>query len=362
VRLALLGDARSEHFERWASEMAQRGVDVLVLSDAQPVWTDRWLELRPNRPPVPCLGLGTRMIGRQVGEACRAGAADVLHAHYMQDWGYWAAASAVHPFVMTCWGSDLFLSARRSLRDRLRTRRALQVADLVTGDSLDLLNAAVALGAARPRTRLVGWGVDAEEFAPSSSTRERVRAEWNLGDATVVVSTRLHKPLYRIDIVLRGVASALAARPDLALVIASDGPQRSTLEILACELDIADRVRFLGRVPSIAEVLAGGDVYVSVPSSDGTSVSLLEAMAMGLPVVVSDVPSNREWVTDGVVGFVWTSQDPAQLGALIIQAARAGRTMGSNGREVVVARADRRREMDSMLRYYEDLLHQRSHR
>jgi glycosyltransferase involved in cell wall biosynthesis len=91
----------------------------------------------------------------------------------------------------------------------------------------------------------------------------------------------------------------LRARPDARLVIGNDGALRPDLERLAGELGISKSVEFVGvveRPKQLAELLGRAAVYVSVPSSDGTSATLLEAMAAGAFPVVSDLPSNSEWI------------------------------------------------------------------
>jgi glycosyltransferase involved in cell wall biosynthesis len=92
------------------------------------------------------------------------------------------------------------------------------------------------------------------------------------------------------------------------------------LKALAQELNLADRIRFLGEIPNheLPKYLNASDLYVSSSLSDGTSLSLLEALACGLPVVVTDVPANLEWVEDGINGLVVPRQSSEELAKAVI--------------------------------------------
>ena len=80
-------------------------------------------------------------------------------------------------------------------------------------------------------------------------------------------------------------------------------------------------VHFAGFIDNneLSKFLAAADVYISSSLTDGTSLSLLEAMSCGLPIIVTDIPSNREWITNGKNGFLVQRKDPKVLSDKIIQ-------------------------------------------
>ena len=100
---------------------------------------------------------------------------------------------------------------------------------------------------------------------------------------------------------LRGVAFANV--PDLELLMVGDGPLRPELEALARELGIADRVHFLGIRRDVATLLSAADAFALTSVSEAASLTLLEAMATGLPVIVTAVGGNPEIVRDGIDGL-----------------------------------------------------------
>jgi glycosyltransferase involved in cell wall biosynthesis len=244
---------------------------------------------------------------------------------------------------------------------RLQVRRALASADAVTVGSAHLLDAAVAAGAKRSACVQVGWGVDTDRFARDRDARSRLRAEWGLEDRIVVLSTRQLHALYRVDAIVRALAIARRSVPQLALVIVADGPERQPLERLVEELGLRDSVRFAGGVwtdewPAMPDIHSAADVYCSVPETDGGPLSVLEAMAAGLPVVSSDVPVLREWVAQTGAGLLWSDGTDEGLARLLADATRTQAEMGAAGRAYVLANHRRETEMDRARELYDALV------
>src|SRR5262249_36751993 len=101
------------------------------------------------------------------------------------------------------------------------------------------------------------------------------------------------------------------------------GPARGGLERHAAELGVSDRVTFHGYVPdenAIHRLIAGADIYLSMAESDGVSIALLEALAVGTLPVLRDIPSNRAWIEDGSTGAL-SEPAPAAIAASVRRAA-----------------------------------------
>jgi glycosyltransferase involved in cell wall biosynthesis len=139
----------------------------------------------------------------------------------------------------------------------------------------------------------------------------------------VILSLRsLERALYNVDVVVRAMPSVLTQVPRARLVIGDEGSLRPNLEALASRLGIGHAVTFVGmaRGPvELAQLLGGAAVYVSVPSSDGTSVTLLEGMTAGAYPIVSDLEANREWIS-GEGGSIVPVRQAAPLAQAIVEA------------------------------------------
>jgi glycosyltransferase involved in cell wall biosynthesis len=98
--------------------------------------------------------------------------------------------------------------------------------------------------------------------------------------------------------------------PEVAFVVAGDGPERAALERRAADLGLGDLVCFVGHRADAAALMSRFDAFWLASENEGMSNSLMEAMAAGAPVVVSDIPGNRDLVADGVTGCTVALGDP----------------------------------------------------
>jgi glycosyltransferase involved in cell wall biosynthesis len=106
-----------------------------------------------------------------------------------------------------------------------------------------------------------------------------------------------------------------AENPDAMVLMLGYGPIEDDLKKLARDMEIDDRIIWTGYVPQheVVKYINVSDIYVSTSLRDGSSSSLLESMACGLPAVVSDIPGNTEWIGDGVNGVVVRRGDPDSI-------------------------------------------------
>ncbi len=289
MRLALLSDGRSPHTRRWADYFAGQGDELLLLS----------LEAIVEQP-VPALQLGPRLRPAALAYTLALPAArralarfapDLINAHFVPNYGWMAWLLGARPWALSTWGSDVLVNPARSPLHRWRARRILRAADLVTSDAAMLTDAIQALAGPGLAVHTAPMGIDRALFAAAAGAASAPRER-------VILHNRNLEPIYDLPTVLRGMPSLLAAHPGWSLRLAGDGSQRAALERLAAGLGLEGRVVFLGRLPRAALMaeLQRAAIYLSASRSDSTSVSLLEAMAMGAYPVLSDLPANREWV------------------------------------------------------------------
>jgi glycosyltransferase involved in cell wall biosynthesis len=186
--------------------------------------------------------------------------------------------------------------------------------------------------------------VDTDEFAPCTPERRReLRARFGLEPSapTVVFVGRL-APEKELPSLIRAFAAARREVANAALVLVGDGPLRGELETLAAGLSLAGAIRFTGRQTGaeVREWLQASDVFALVSSNEGLACSLLEAMSVGLPSVVSDIPANVQLVETEVHGLhaALGSPDPiaGALRRLLVDALLRAR-MGAAARQRVLA-------------------------
>ena len=151
---------------------------------------------------------------------------------------------------------------------------------------------------------------------------------------TTILSNRNLLPIYNVSLFIRAIPLVLREESKVKFFVAGDGPEREALEKEAKNLRIEDFVQFLGRIPhdAMLNLLSQTDIYVSTSLHDGTSVSLLEALGSGAFPVVTDIPSNREWISDGENGFLVPTDKERVLAIQIIKAIR-NRSLAEEARQ-----------------------------
>jgi L-malate glycosyltransferase len=145
-----------------------------------------------------------------------------------------------------------------------------------------------------------------------------------------VISTRSHEPIYDVETLIKAIPFVLAKIPEANFVIIGDGSLNKHLQNLSAELGVSSSVTFTGRIDNseIPAYMEKAKVYVSTSLADGTSVSLLEAMAAGLSPVVSDIEANRPFVNEN---SLFNKQDFNGLSDCIIRALGGSSTLDSDG-------------------------------
>ncbi|MDP4302580.1 glycosyltransferase [Leptothrix discophora] len=356
--LLIFGDASSVHTQRWAREMVARG-HVVVVATRLPAPIEGVAAVVPLHPGRD--GAGWFRALPAVRRLARTLQPRIVHGHYVTGYGLWAAACGWGPVVQTAWGSDILVTPRESALMRRIVGWSLRRADLMTADSQDALDA-MALhgdGAVAPRHEIL-WGADTDRFVPAPIASTAGIADEH--GPFRILSLRSWELNYNIDVLIDALAQVRAARPGrvVTLALLGGGPDAEALKARAAAAGLDDAaVRFTGRVGDAAMVAAmqAADVSVSVPSSDATSVSLLESLACGLPVIASDLPANRRWVPPEA-GRIVPPRDVAALReallALIDDPATC-RAMAVHNRALALREASRRVQMDRMDALYRQL-------
>jgi glycosyltransferase involved in cell wall biosynthesis len=356
ISVAYLGDANSVHVRRFAAEFDRRGYTITLLvpegREVEPGLPERVaIERFEPHTAARVRRLGLLTTRRSIRRTLARVRPDILHVHHLTVNGFRAWMSGHHPYVVTVWGTDVLLEVRRSRRASLLGRLALRSADLVTGISRHVVDAAVAAGARRPRTRVIHFGVDVERFAPGPDPGA-LRKRLGLEGRRVVFSPRLIDPIYRQEVVVEAVAGL---PEDVALVLtgyAASPAELTRIEKLIDDRGLRDRVRLVPSIPhaEMADYYRLADAVVSVPISDSGPVTLVEALAVGRPVVSSDLPPVREWLADldpeCLVPVGDVAATVAALASVLARTAARRAELATSSRAAVLERADQRKTMD----------------
>ena len=308
---------------------------------------------------VPAPGLRTILFPNALADWFRELRPDVIHVHS----GAWLKAAraarkaAVPHIVYTAHGLFETEQWHRPLLERWSAR----CTDAMVVVSEPLRTALSAVGVDPDRIIVLPNGMDTDQFRPGPASGT-VRGRFGLAaDAFVIGHVARFTPVKNHALLIDAFARVVKERPSAFLALIGDGPLRSAAEDRALMLGIADRIGFFGMASELPAIYRDFDLFVLSSLSEQTSISLLEAMATGIPVVATAVGGTPDLVDRGAAGRLVPSEDAGALANAIVALfddETARRTLSDAGRRRVVDHYG----MEAMLDGYETVYRAASRR
>jgi len=301
---------------------------------------------------------------------------DLIQAGPIQRCAFLAALSGFKPLVTMSWGYDLLHDVHQGRTWEWATRFTLKRSAAMVGDCATIRNLAIQYGMAPKRIVTFPWGANIEKYSPGSTSTLpalRERLGWNEG-TFVLLSVRSWSPIYGVEDLAKAFVKVARQHPELRLFMLGNGPLAASIRRIFQQGGVMEQVQFPGQVPQakLPDFYQAADLYISTSHSDGTSISMLEALASGTPVLLSDIPGNKEWVcassiTDqetrgsSRVGWLYKDADVDSLADGIIHAIE-NRTqlpgMARMARQLAEARGDWEKNFPELHKAYEIALSQ----
>ena len=333
MRIALLSPGSSIHTRRWANGLSAAGHEVYVLS-VNPFQNGYNPAVTCERLPF-CAPAGYLLNRSALRRTIDRIAPKVVNVHYASSNAFLARALLPMPLLVSVWGSDVFEFPERSI-----LHRRLLVGNLAKATRISSTSVTMAARVQRilpgAAVDVVPFGVDTELFAPRPARPPR--------DTITIGTIKGLDPRYGIDVLMRAFKQTreeIGSAPRLRLRIIGDGPQRDDLRALARRLQIDDVTSFEGHInhDAVPAALREIDIFANLSRSESFGVSILEAGACGVPVVVSDAPGPAEVTRHGETGYITPIDDAkavARAFASLINSPEKRAIMGSAGRALVI--------------------------
>lgn len=280
---------------------------------------------------------------RRLTQIFKEGQFDIVHTHNTLPHFYGALAAKIAgiPVVVN---SQHGRGCGNSWKAKLQFRLANRLSDRVVGVSEDAAELCRRDDIRSAHRTIAIWnGVDLDRFEYHGPTAQ-----------PVAISVARLSPEKDIATLIRAVWILVKDCPEFRLKIVGDGAERSNLEGLVNDLNLQDHVEFLGERSDISELLSQAGFFVSSSRTEGISLTLLEAMAVGLPVVTTRVGGNPEIVVDGKTGRLVAAESPEELALAmrdLLNEREAWPVFGELGRQ----RVEQHFNVRSMVRQYEEL-------
>ena len=312
MKILFLSDAGSFHTKRWVDYFVDKGYESYLFSLERSQGTKAEEIYLSPRTKISFLKYLSAL--PELKNLIKKMSPDLVNAHFIPNYGFIGALSKSKPLVVSTWGSDVLVSPEKSIFHKSRAKYVLSKADLITCDGTNLIQELIQLGVNKKRIIFAPMGVEQKLLRTREGSIENK-------EEIILLSLRSLEPVYDLKTLIRAIPLILEKiNKKIKFWITGEGSEKKKLIQLCANLDIGKSVELKGRISreELEDALHKADIYTSTSLSDSTSVSLLEAMASGLVPIVSDIPGNREWIEEGVNGFIFPAGDSQALAQRII--------------------------------------------
>ncbi len=342
-KICFIADAGSPHTQKWVRGCLKLNWEIFIISHRPGAIPGAKVIVHPltlTGFPRYCWSL--RRLIRGINP-------DIVHAHQFGAHGLYGWFAGCRNLVISAWGSDILVNPGRSPWFRWLVKFLIKHAQKLTSVSPQVTAELIRLGASPDKILTFLIGIERSDF-------ERLRKAVKPESPFVICSPRLHEPLYNLPVILKAFQLISHDYPDVWLWVAGDGSLTQELQdfVAVCGMK---RVKFWGKVPpeQMLELMIQSRVMVSIPSSDGTPVSMLEAMAAGCFMIVSNIPSYQSWIKQGHNGLI-VEPDPDALAMALqrsIEQTELREQASAENRRLIESRAIWEDQFQSMLDWYE---------
>jgi len=314
-------------------------------------------------PDLPRLALDFRRVVTEIKP-------DLVHAGPIQTCAFIAALSGFRPILAMSWGYDLVMDADKSTWSKWITSYTLRRSAYFTSDANVSRDKAVAFGMNPEKTVIFPWGTDVEHFHPKKDERGKKRATSSKKKSSVISKrskaitlfcSRTWEAIYGVDVLAKAFVKVASVNLDVNLILLGGGSQGQKIRQILMNGGVMERVHFGGQVgqSDLPRWYHMADIYISPSHVDGSSVTLMEALASGLPCLVSDIAGNKEWIEEGVNGWLFCDGDVDDLAEKILNAIKSRRSfkkIGEAARKTAEGKADWKKNFGKLLEGYEKIL------
>ena len=361
-KILYITHADSVHDQRFMQTMLEAGYEVYALRALAGDWPSPAgvKDLPALKFEFPLDADKASKYSRKLRQVINELQPDLVQAGPLHELTYLAALAGAKPLLAQSWGFDLMNDSFATPQNLNRTNLGLSYANGLIVDNHASAEKAEGLGFNKKNIFDFPWGVDLALFNREKNLPEGLELRQQLGweENKVYFCLRAWEPKYGVTDLLQAFAEAQELIPRLRLILANGGSQEALVKKLIRKFKLKDKVHLAGRVPNaeLPKYYAAADVYVSPSHVDGSSVSLMEALASSLPALVSDIPANLEWVQEGLNGWVYSDGNIEDLTDGLLTASQARlEPMRLAARRVAELKADWQKNKEVLLNAWQSL-------
>jgi L-malate glycosyltransferase len=360
MKILLLGDANSNHIKRWALSLLANKCELTLFSFQKPI--DNWYE--QSNVKIHYLNIdktGTffskrvsslnylRSVG-YVKKLIKKTQPDIVHSHFLTSYGVLGDLTGFKNHIISIWGTDVYHDLSQNTWLRKRMKKALFNAVAVCSTSKNMLKLIPEHG---HKTHVIPFGIDTELFKPllQKATDRKI---------TFGVIKAL-KDVYGIDILLQAFSQLITIESNASLAIVGDGPNEKMYKDLSKTLKIERNVQFIPRIDNhdVPEMLNNFTIFVNLSRSESFGVSVLEASACGLPVILSNIDGLKEVYIKNETGIAVDLNNIEEIVTAmqnLMKNEKLRLELGEKGRKFVIDNYEINNTTKKMISLYKELL------
>jgi L-malate glycosyltransferase len=363
MKICYIADGKSLHTQRWLNYFARKGHEVHLVCWKMIPGFDINIHIHLLGKVVPKSYPGSQIFNFirlciEIRRIVRKIKPQIIDGHFVTIYGFIAALSNFHPLVVTAWGSDILIFAKKNLIFRFMATFAMKKADVIVCTAAIVKNEISSLSIDPNKIHIIViGGIDKYKFYPAEKNLALLDSLSISQNEPVIISTRTLEPIYDVATLIKAAPLILSEIPTAKFIIIGKGKLECYLRKIATNLHVDRNIVFTGWIPhdELPVYLSSSDIYISTSLSDGTSNCLLEAMACELAPVVTDIPANRQWIKDSENGLFFRVRDHIMLAKKVVwllKNQQVGKDFGSLCRQTIEMNADPEIEMQRLQNIY----------
>lgn len=364
MRILLLSDTYSEHTEKWALGLASRGYEIGLFSfnkSSYPWYQNKThitVLYEPNEKSYSNSVLDKLSYVKYVGslkKSIQLFKPDILHAHYATSYGLIGALSGFHPFVISAWGTDVMKFPQKNIVFKSILKYNLKNAEAICATSNTIKDYLVPITS--QSIHVIPFGVDMNEFC-----KKNVSSLFD-SQTFVVGSIKPLEKIYNIDVLIQAfsVFKSKHSQQPIKLIIIGEGSEELNLKKQVSDLKLMDEVVFTGRIPfsEVSRYFNMLDVFVNISDYESFGVSVIEAMACELPVIVTNTGGLKEIVENDNFGSLVeiknVNQTAQEIEKYFLDRDKKAR-VGINARKKVMEKYNWHDNIEQMITLYKQVI------
>ncbi len=335
MRICLLADGKSIHTMRWVNYFLDVGHEVHLISiDDTPL-----CKTVENLNFHSLKGLATHKIwffvpiirwmifSIKVKKIISKINPDILHAHYLADYGIIGALTGFHPFIVSIWGSDVLVAPINSKAIKMMESHALKKSDLIMTIPefmKDYLGSKFNVN--KDKVVRLAWGIDLDIYSKKyeenvHSLKRQLKIKKN---SSIIISNRSMGPHYNIEKIIEAIPQVLQVSEDAIFIFVKGYGSSEYVEKIKSKVEylgISDNIRIIEKILSPQEMaihLNMADMIISIPKTDQFSSSILEGMACGAVPIVGNLNVYKQYLKNGENAFFVNADNPIDISQKII--------------------------------------------